>query len=174
MQYVFKQTHSNPDGSATIPEWAVSRWQRQMQTPYKDLPESEKESDRAEADKIFNITSTELKEALRTLTIQATGYWWPVIFCETYNDPIRRRLSELIIDVVNQEQLRVQVAERVDSSRLKALATQLTIQAGTSWPVVSCPTTDDQERYALRTAIMTVLSPCRLLNQIDERLLCQH
>ena len=31
------------------------RWQRQMATDYKDLPEHEKESDRAEADKFLNL-----------------------------------------------------------------------------------------------------------------------
>ena len=34
------------------------RWRRQMNTPYADLPESEKESDRAEADKILRILET--------------------------------------------------------------------------------------------------------------------
>jgi hypothetical protein len=31
----------------------VKRWERQMNTPYVDLPENEKESDRAEADKVL-------------------------------------------------------------------------------------------------------------------------
>ena len=35
--------------------WAVERWQRQMNTPYADLPESEKASDRDEADKILSL-----------------------------------------------------------------------------------------------------------------------
>lgn len=38
-----------------IPGWAVERWQRQMNTPYADLPENEKESDRAEADRMLAI-----------------------------------------------------------------------------------------------------------------------
>lgn len=38
-----------------LPEWAVERWTRQMNTSYADLSESEKESDRAEADRMLAI-----------------------------------------------------------------------------------------------------------------------
>ena len=42
-----------------LPEWAVDRWQRQMKTPYAELPESEKASDRNEADKMLEIIKGE-------------------------------------------------------------------------------------------------------------------
>jgi len=38
-----------------IPRKFISKWERQMKTSYGDLPENEKESDRAEADKILDI-----------------------------------------------------------------------------------------------------------------------
>ncbi len=41
--------------TVTIPAQMVARWTRQMNTPYADLPENEKESDREEADKIIAI-----------------------------------------------------------------------------------------------------------------------
>jgi len=56
MEYLAEKTTFNADGTATIPAWAVTRWNRQMHTPYADLPEPEKESDRVEADKIIAIT----------------------------------------------------------------------------------------------------------------------
>jgi len=55
MKYLAEKTTFNADGTATIPAWAVTRWNRQMHTPYADLPEPEKESDRVEADKIIAI-----------------------------------------------------------------------------------------------------------------------
>jgi len=56
MIYMFsKCVHDNGDGSVTMPAWAVSRWERQMRTPYANLPKDEKNSDRIEADKILAI-----------------------------------------------------------------------------------------------------------------------
>lgn len=64
MKYMFEkgklmlETTSGAKESEIIyvmPAWAVKRWSRQMETAYADLPESEKESDRAEADKIIAI-----------------------------------------------------------------------------------------------------------------------
>lgn len=57
--YEFSKGTFNPDGTWTMPAWAVERWTRQMRTAYSDLSEKEKQSDRAEADQILAIiTST--------------------------------------------------------------------------------------------------------------------
>jgi hypothetical protein len=55
MVYLFGKSTRNDDGTVTIPQWAAERWERQAHTPYAQLPESEKQSDRAEADKILAI-----------------------------------------------------------------------------------------------------------------------
>jgi hypothetical protein len=65
MRYLFSKCDTHTPRNAvgmlldvpvtTIPRWAVERWERQMNTPYADLPEEEKESDRAQADKILDI-----------------------------------------------------------------------------------------------------------------------
>lgn len=74
MKYLFGKTETSErffsgEIVVVIPRWAVDRWQRQMNTPYADLPESEKESDRAEADKMLAI--------LAALDEPPTG-WQPV------------------------------------------------------------------------------------------------
>ena len=55
MRYMFDKSEFNDDGSVTIPASLVKRWQYQMLTPYQDLPEEMKPSDRDEADKILAI-----------------------------------------------------------------------------------------------------------------------
>ena len=55
MDYLFSKCVHNPDGTVTIPKWAVERWQKQAATEYIDLPEDMKPSDRKEADRIIKI-----------------------------------------------------------------------------------------------------------------------
>lgn len=55
MRYLFTKGTMNEDGSFTIAADSVDRWIRQMGTAYTELPESEKESDRKEADEILAI-----------------------------------------------------------------------------------------------------------------------
>lgn len=55
MKYMFEKGHIHDTGICVLPHWAVKRWTRQMNTPYADLPESEKESDRLEADRMLAI-----------------------------------------------------------------------------------------------------------------------
>ena len=56
MKYMFSKSTINADGTVTIPKSLVDRWMRQMTTCYNDLPESEKASDRKEADEMLAIT----------------------------------------------------------------------------------------------------------------------
>jgi hypothetical protein len=54
MNYLFDKCEIAGD-TLVIPAWAVERWERQANTPYGELPEQEKESDRKEADRMMAI-----------------------------------------------------------------------------------------------------------------------
>ena len=55
MEYLFSNGTFNDDGTWTMPAWAVDRWAKQMKTFYGNLSESEKNSDRTEADKFLMV-----------------------------------------------------------------------------------------------------------------------
>ena len=70
MQYLFSKCEKNVDGTMTMPQWAVERWVRQMQTPYADLSGAEQDSDRTEADKFLGLCGSEnaaLRERIKGL-----------------------------------------------------------------------------------------------------------
>ena len=55
MKYQFSKGRQNKNSTWTMPAWAVERWMRQMNTPYSDLSDDERASDRAEADKMLAL-----------------------------------------------------------------------------------------------------------------------
>jgi hypothetical protein len=55
MKYLFSKGIFNEDGTWTMPQWGVERWQKQMKTSFAELSEEEKESDRTEADKFLEV-----------------------------------------------------------------------------------------------------------------------
>lgn len=57
MTHIFSLSRETESGEVVIPIESVQRWRRQIATDYEDLPESEKQSDRNEADKIIKLLS---------------------------------------------------------------------------------------------------------------------
>ena len=79
MVYALSKMTLNEDGTATMPKWAVERWMRQANTKFSDLPESEKESDRDEADRMLSILNksqnrVEQNAAINIKTEVPSGY----------------------------------------------------------------------------------------------------
>lgn len=58
-RYLHSKCSVNSDGTLTIPEWAVTHWTRQINTPYADLTEQEKESDREQVRRYLHLVSSE-------------------------------------------------------------------------------------------------------------------
>lgn len=58
--YVVARSTFNSDGTMTTPAWAVKRWGRQINTPYDELSEKEKDSDRHQADKVLELFARRL------------------------------------------------------------------------------------------------------------------
>ncbi|MCC7208313.1 MAG: hypothetical protein IT323_13480 [Anaerolineae bacterium] len=54
-RYQFSKCRPYNDGTLEMPAWAVERWTRQANTPYCELPESERASDREQADKMIAV-----------------------------------------------------------------------------------------------------------------------
>jgi hypothetical protein len=55
MKYMFSKSQMLVDNDIVVPAYLANRWRRQMETPYSELPEEEKESDRIEADKYLPL-----------------------------------------------------------------------------------------------------------------------
>jgi Tol biopolymer transport system component len=54
-RWVHEAGTRNPDGSVTISAANVARWERQIATPYADLSEPEKEADRREVRRYWDL-----------------------------------------------------------------------------------------------------------------------
>jgi hypothetical protein len=68
-EYVHEKGERRPDGSLVLPADLVARWQRQIDTPYEDLTNEEKDSDREQVQKYLPI----LKRWLRRVSGEDEG-----------------------------------------------------------------------------------------------------
>lgn len=82
MKYLFSRGQTTGNGDLfVLPKYWWTRWLRQTDTPYADLSESEKESDRKEADRVLDLIQP-IVDALR----ESYSELW-----ETYGDTPRLR-----------------------------------------------------------------------------------
>ena len=74
MDYLFGKGTFNDDGTWTMPVWAVKRWRGQMMTPYAELSEEEKDSDRAEADRFLGVFADQAKAKKLPFFLRFRGF----------------------------------------------------------------------------------------------------
>ena len=78
MEYLFSLTAPELQAGRrceVIPPDLVERWKRQMKTPYTQLPENEKESDRKEADKAIRLLNELHAVALEAAVLLKNSYY---------------------------------------------------------------------------------------------------
>jgi hypothetical protein len=61
-RYMHEKAHRNDDGSLTLPAALVSRWERLMRTPYSQLTDEERESDREQVRRYITILQSKPSE----------------------------------------------------------------------------------------------------------------
>lgn len=87
MRYMFGISGINSDQTATIPARLVNRWLRQSATAYSELPDQEKLSDLAEADKILALFAPDpLAEALAVHARQVCDWYEEQVLREAMPD----------------------------------------------------------------------------------------
>ena len=59
-RFMHDQSVRNSDGSLTIPAALVSKWERLMQTPYAELNEKERESDREQVRRYLPLLTSRI------------------------------------------------------------------------------------------------------------------
>lgn len=64
-RYLHQQCIPGPDGSLTIPADLVRQWTEQMDTPYDDLTEAEKDSDRDQVARYLPLIEQALVDGQR-------------------------------------------------------------------------------------------------------------
>ncbi|MDE2112683.1 MAG: hypothetical protein KGJ79_16195 [Alphaproteobacteria bacterium] len=60
-RYLHSKCAAHPDGTLTIPKELVAQWARQSTTPYEELSDAEKNSDREQVQKYLPIIGNALR-----------------------------------------------------------------------------------------------------------------
>lgn len=91
--YLYGKCVRNEDGSLTIPVDSVRHWQRQIDTPYAELSEPEKESDRREVRTYLPLLRSSLEDVALVAREEAQKEWFDAGW-EEGREAMRKELLE--------------------------------------------------------------------------------
>lgn len=106
MEYLFSKCLQSAKGTGedvVIPSEFAQLWVRQMQTPYMELPDNEKESDRIEADKYLPIITSEKLALLERIEKHKIDGNYEVTFAfDTFGSLANEKLIEMIGGIMSE------------------------------------------------------------------------
>jgi predicted RNase H-like nuclease (RuvC/YqgF family) len=131
MEYLFSKCFAEvgqfdkDTGNLIIPEWAVNRWRRQMRTPYAELPENDKESDRKEADRFLAILFSDGNQVAKNELAELRAEL----------EKIKRQWAEDDRDITELEDENNQLRAELAAEREKVSALEIKVNNQQDWLV---------------------------------------
>jgi predicted RNase H-like nuclease (RuvC/YqgF family) len=131
MEYLFSKCFAEvgqfdkDTGNLIIPEWAVNRWRRQMRTPYAELPENDKESDRKEADRFLAILFSDGNQIAKNELAELRAEL----------EKIKRQWAEDDRDITELEDENNQLRAELAAEREKVSALEIKVNNQQDWLV---------------------------------------
>ena len=99
-KYVHNKGTKNDDGSITLPSHLVIQWERQINTPYAELSEREKESDREQVKRYFHL----IEQGKPSVTKEFVDKWanrlifLPLGVTEHWTRAVPRQLIQMLAE----------------------------------------------------------------------------
>ena len=121
MTYLFSKSKLNRDGTVTISKDLVDRWTKQIDTPYEDLSEEEKKSDREEAQKMLKIVKAnnhilETNSSHEIVGVQNESTDTGINLSEAFDKVVELKTSEV---VQNIDEVRDSFMLNIDTSLIE-------------------------------------------------------